>query len=83
MAARKAVSTPVWNRFGPDPARSLKIPANHLEKNRRDHQSKKAKRQRREEAAVHQGGCFGGCAAGVAGCESGAGACQTCRTAER
>jgi hypothetical protein len=52
MAARKAFSTPVWNRFGRDPARSLKIPANHLEKNRRDHQSKKAKRQRREETAT-------------------------------
>ncbi len=40
MAARKAVSTPVWTSFRPDPIRSLKIPANHLE-NRRDHSSKK------------------------------------------
>jgi hypothetical protein len=47
----EAVYTPVWTSFRPDPTRSLKIPANHLE-NRRDHQSKKAKRQRREEAAV-------------------------------
>jgi hypothetical protein len=52
MAARKAFSTPVWNRFGRDPARGLKIPANHLEY-RRDHQSKKAKRQRREETATY------------------------------
>jgi hypothetical protein len=52
MAARKAVSTPVWNRFRPDPARSLEIPTNHLE-NRRDDQSKKAKRQRREETATN------------------------------
>jgi hypothetical protein len=37
--------------FGP-PTRNLKISANHLE-NRRDHQSKKTKRQRREEATAH------------------------------
>jgi hypothetical protein len=52
MAAREAVSTPVWTPFRPDPTRNLKISANHLE-NRRDHQSKKTKRQRREEATAH------------------------------